>query len=250
MLCFGVVFMLLAIASAAHCFSFGLPSILPWNTAIAASAAGSFATVAAIFFGLYQFRHQDDVQRSQFALALAKEGVEHACQVLASDKPTRRMAWVNAARLLLRAEATAGSIRETDHLASWGLHREEWRIRLLPFLRCSHRFYFGLGDFNECGTSVSIDQDEMQGLFAESAFTSSFSAPGLSWEGDSHTRVQEHVVRVIFNFVSSSTDPQDPLAGSEGFSESELEKLGERDLWGVLGYVKALQAGESEPEKK
>jgi hypothetical protein len=238
MLWIGLAFVALTMIAVAHSVAFGLPSLINWQTDDAIATTATFGTVAAIFIGLFQFRHQDEIQRSQFALDVAKEGVARAYQVLGSDQPTRRIAWVNAARILLRSTEAARNIKEPDHAASWELHKEEWRIKFVPFLRCSPQYYFGLGTFDQYGESIKLDDGEIKRLLEGTNVVTEFEVANYSSTSLSDKMLQERVIRVIFEFAAFPDSWIDPLKETDRFADAEIQRLDNQDLNGLLGYVK------------
>ena len=129
----GGVFLSVAVVALFHTVSFGWPPLINWRPDVAASVMSGAGTIGLIFFGFGTWFGGRVTQRSKNYLDFATEGIRRAYSVLESDQPTRNIAWVNAARLIRRAEKVASNIVEADHEDAWKLFREESRFVLGGF---------------------------------------------------------------------------------------------------------------------
>lgn len=234
----GALFLVVAIVSAFHSIDQGLPSWLNWDTGDAATASAGFATVAAIFLGLYQFQHQGLSDLSKFALEMATAGVQRAHTVLREDKPTRNIAWVNAARLLSRSQDTATGITEQDHVHAWELFHEEWRIRFHEFLRCGPRYYFGLDTCDAYQKDIVIDDEAVRQMLVDSARVTKVEIDGFSSTGFSDTILVERAIRVIYEFAKAPANWTNHLAGRSAFTSDQVEDLNMQGMNGLLAFIK------------
>ncbi|MBK8199134.1 MAG: hypothetical protein IPK75_12280 [Acidobacteria bacterium] len=234
----GALLLLSSLVCAAHSISLGLPAIIQIDANSAAGSAGAFAAGSGLFFAINQYYRSELVHRSQRALDAACRGVERAWLVIDSDAPTRNIAWVNAARLLLRAQHLSKSITEEYHEREWRLFTEEWKIKFLPFLSNSHEYYFGLPSSDPVVPATKIEKTDIDSIAERSVVETSLEIDGYSSTLHANSFVSERAIRVIFEFTEIYDHNDDPLNNTRGFLDDGMTQVENRHLLGLLAYLK------------
>jgi hypothetical protein len=238
LLVMGAVFTVCAVTALAHTVSLGAPSMIAWTPSVAATSAAGFGTTAAIFFALYQHFTALEDARSERKLNAARRGIEQAWHVLDREQPTRNMAWVNAARLILRSRNLANELTNQDHKKEWALFVEEWKIRILPFLSASHEYYFGYGDFSPFESDTDISEKDIHSIAESSAQEKSLSIGGYSSTLFADTILNERAIRTVYLFTRIYDQNDDPIKKETQFSDQEIEEVSNSHLNGLFSFLK------------
>lgn len=234
----GFVFVVGAVIALAHIFSLGFPTLVGWPPNVAAAVAAGFGTTAAVSFGIFQHFYSEETNRSERNLEAARRGIQQAWEVLSNDSPTRNMAWVNAARLVLRSQKLALQITRNEHRSEWNLFVEEWKIRFLPFLTASHEYYFGYGSFEEFSPSLELSNLDIAKIAEAVDQVTSLSIGGYSSTLYSDTQVRERAIKVIIDFTSIYDPADDPIQDHDELSEGDLWNISSRHLNGLFVFAK------------
>ncbi len=240
---FGGLFLFVAVVGLFHTASFGWPSLIGWKPDVAAGVMSGAGTVAVIFFGFGTWFGSRVSQRSKSYLDLAIDGIRRAYDVLELDQPSRNIAWVNAARLIRRAEKVAGNIVEADHADAWKLFREEWRIRLGKFLNADLGYYFGVDALKPAPTEIHVTEKLIQDLAKRSFKPTTLSIDGLESFDDENSMIgARRALKVIVDFVRLYDTTDEALDGVTAITDDDREKL----LWsghrGFRAYLDTLES--------
>ena len=235
----GFCLMLFALVAMFHTVDFGIPSLLSWDRNIASRMLGGTATSAVVFFGLAQWLIAQMEQRSRHCLEAAMEGVKCAYNMISGDEPSRNIAWVNGARLILRSQILASRVSEQDHKETWRLFKEEWRIRFLKFIDANVEYYFGIGKM-ESGDHTTLDEEKIQKLATQSVKKKSLNIETIHSDLTGSTRITLRSLKVIFDFVKEYNLEDDPLSKSPKIEEHDLEDVLGRDHYGLSAYLDTM----------
>jgi hypothetical protein len=235
------VFFLLSMVAAAHIFALGVPTILKWTTGEAATACAGFATVAAVSLALFQFQRQSTIANSKFALDMAMSGIERSHQVITTNATARNIAWVNGARILLRALAVANDIREPEHRSAWELFKEEWRIRFHALIDQQAEYYFGLPAAPSYANHIDYSDDRLAKLMLESSREMSITLEGRSGTENPNTMLNLRALKAVFDFARFPENYRDTdvLQAVGEFSKADIDALDIGSRWGLFAYLRA-----------
>lgn len=190
------------------------------------------------FFAVYQFFRVQRISSSERRLDAAQRGVRQAYEVLQNERPTRQIAWVNAARLILRANALADSLTEDVHDREWRLFVEEWRVAFLEFLQADHTYYFGIGPFERFPDYINISHVDLEDIAERVADERSITIDGYSSSLYSDFILSERAIKVIYEFSRSYDPDDDPILSRQIFSELDIEDVGNSHLNGLIAFLR------------
>jgi len=234
----GAVFLLSAIVAGFHSIPLGLPSLVHWDAGVAAAACAGFATTAVIFFTLSQFARVTAEASSARRLSAAQRAIQQAHDIQETESPSRRIAWVNAARLLLRAEQLSNELSVKAHKTEWNLFREEWRIRLLKFFKAPPRYYFGLDALEPHASDLKITEEDIKQIALDMDDVRTFQIGGYSSTVFADTRLSDRSIRAVFRFVANYDPDDDPLQSLEDDQELFRENVEFQNLHGLHAFIK------------
>lgn len=238
----GLGFLLAAVVAAFHSLPSVLPSLLGWTVGEAATACAGFATVSAVLFALYQFSAQWTSEASRFALNLAMQGVQQAHAVIVAQKPPTNIAWVNGARLLLRAQSVAENIEDEVHKAAWDLFKEEWRIKFHHLIAAPAEYYFGLPEIPDPEPhDLDYTDERLQAMMRRASYQPTIKMTGRSGHGSEDTMISPTALKIVFDFTRYPTDYEksDRLRSAGSFSQVDIDELDMLGRWGLFAYLRA-----------
>lgn len=127
-----------------------------------------------------------------------------------------RLLWLTVARMLTESERTAQEIKEDSHLTLYNYARDFWRGKLDDLLRPLN--------------NVPLT------YFAENADSI------LGTIGDQRMCISERSLVVVLNFLKWPENKIDPLEGTKGFTDEEINQIGTVRYRAVGDFLEAQNA--------
>jgi len=208
-------------------------------TDVQSVSIGDVATWAAVavaillgVFSVWQHLKAERLRRSHDYLDAAIRSLEQAYKEFESRRSSTwanlpepdRLLWLSVARMIREGESTADRITDESHATLYKQARTYWRGKLYDLLQPLHH--------------VSLT------YFAESP-----DKALVQFQGD-RAPISPKSLKVIRNFTSWPKDEPDPLAGVEGFTSQEIDRM-QSFGWRSAGmYLDALEAMHSDSESR
>ena len=234
----GLIFLLAAILAGFHSLDLGWPSLVAWPTMEASSACAGFGTTSAVSLALFQFFRLQRISSSSRRLDAARRGIIQAYEVLQKERPTRQIAWVNAARLVLRSNELARALTEQVHEREWKLFVEEWRVAYLEYLQADYTYFFGTEELKRFPDDLKIERRDLEALASKIADNRTFEIDGYHSSLFADLVLSERSIKVIYEFARLYDQADDPLQSCEPFKEEEIEEVGNYHLNGLFAFLR------------
>lgn len=224
------------IASAFFCIFEGFYSSTSkdWFT-----AGSGLIAAAAIAYQAHNYLVEKKSETSQFYLEKYIQSLNIILENLTSDKPTRRMAWISAARISVNAKMFEGKITEQTDKVFLEISQNSFLIKLYEFLRKPEFYFCGVDD--EIGAHDFFNKEKIQ--VEENRMKAS---PGKKPNIPQLTYVDMDSIKKIVDLVKETWRKNDNCSYN---NDKEFENIIQFNFSGLGSYFSLLEGFENRMKK-